>query len=121
MSTPSAPKPYDLGVCAWEPFCCRFEHSKLALRLRRSPGALKLTVVFRTSAAHERAKRAQCAKRRDSVKILGDCRGFLVFVFYLFLFVRICICSDIMGFSGSLRCYLFLVASRMYGFSAQHF
>ena len=36
-------------------------------------GLLKIHSSVRTSAAHERAKRAQCAKRRDSVKILGDC------------------------------------------------
>ena len=47
----------------WEPFWCRFRHSKLVFRTQRPPGVLKIHSSFRTSAAHERAKRAQCAKR----------------------------------------------------------
>ena len=50
-------------------------------------GLLKIHSSVRTSAAHERAKRAQCAKRRESVRIPGD--GLLSdpFCWYLYLLV----------------------------------
>ena len=60
-------------VLGREPFWCRFGHSKLVSRARGPPGAPKIHSRVRTSAAHERAKRAQCAKRRESVRIPGDC------------------------------------------------